>query len=470
MGPLTYLAMFGWPPFVIYLFRWLPYGWAFPISFVMGFLFLPQAVFPIPGFPAYSRMIATAIGVVTATLLFDVKRFQTIRLSWMDIPMIIWCICPFVTSITNDLGWYDGFRAASDQTGGWGVPYLLGRLYLQRLESFRKLAIVIFLGAVSYIPFCLYEFKAGPAVHQMVYGFSVAPFIGAMRPIGYRPTVFLGSGLMTGIWMLMSLFLGVWLWKTGVLRKFWGIHIKWLIGAIGFAFILSQSMSALISTVMGLIMLFVGKWTRTSFLLLIFIVAMPAYLYFPSTGNMDIDGVISVVERTMGPNRAFSLETRFRAEEVLVVKARERMMFGWGGWGRNRVQDLLGKDIAVTDSQWVLAYGTTGLIGLVSFTVWLLLPTVVFIIYFPAYLWHDRRLAPVATMAMILPFYMLDCILNAMPNAIIVIINGGITTLLLKRAETSNRERGIDLLVAEQYLSQAQQQPSRLLVGDQIKE
>ena len=470
MGPLTYLAMFGWPPLIVYLFRWLPSGWAFPISFVMGFLFLPQAVFPISGLPSYSRMAATTLGVIIATLLFDIKRFRSIQFNWFDIPILIWCLCPFATSITNDLGWYDGFRAASDQTIGWGAPYFLGRLYLQELEAFRKLAILIFVGAILYIPFCLFEFRAGPVVHEMIYGFSVAPYINAARPIGYRPVVFLTTGLMTGIWLMMATILGVWLWKTGVFKQLWGVHIKWFIGAITFAFILSQSMSALISTVMGITILFLAKWARTAFMLLILIVALPAYLYFPSTGNMDIDGTISIVMQTMGPNRAFSLETRFRAEEVLVAKARERMIFGWGGWGRNRVLDLLGKDVAITDSQWVLAYGTTGMIGLVSFTVWLLLPTVVFILYFPAYLWHDRRLAPVAAMAVILPFYMLDCILNAMPNAIIIIINGGMTTLLLRRAETSNRERGVDLSVAEQYLSQAQQQPNHLLVGEQINE
>ncbi len=468
MGPLTYVVLFGWPLVVVYLFRWLSAGWAFPLSYVMGFLFLPQAVFPIPGFPPYTRMAATVLGVLAATLLFDVKRFQKFQFSWLDVPMAIWCVCPFASSVTNDLGWYDGFRAASDQTMGWGASYFLGRIYLRELEIFRKLSILIILGAVLYVPFGLYEFHTGPVVHQKIYGFSVAGYLGAMRAHGYRPTVFLASGLMVGIWMMMATLLGAWLWKTGVIRKLWGIHIKWFMGVLTAAFILSQSMSALVSAIVGLALLFISRWIRTSVLILILIVALPTYLYFPCTGILDVDGILSAATAAFGPDRSGSLATRLNAEKLLAAKAQQRMIFGWGGWGRSRVQNDRGEDLVVTDSLWVIAYGGNGMVGLVSFTVWLLLPTLAFMLYFPAYLWDNRKLAPVAVMAVILPFYMLDCILNSMPNPVIMIINGGITTLVLIRSESPAREMGIDLLIADHYLNQQKPFQSRLPAGVQF--
>ncbi len=453
MGPLSYLTMFGWIPFVLYLFKWLPSVRAVTLAFVAGFLFLPQAVFPIGGLPSYTRMSATAIAALLGTILFDAKHLRSFRLSWLDIPMIVWCLCPFASSITNGLGWYDGFRQSSDQTVAWGAAYFLGKLYLSHLDALRKLAVSIFAGALLYIPFCLYEFKTGPSLHQIVYGFSVANYIGAVRSVGFRPTVFLASGLMTGVWLMSSIIIGVWLWKAGVLKRLWGIQMKWLLPAVTFTLVLSQSMSALISTIVGLALLFLMRWLRTPLLILILITALPTYVYFQATGNFNTEQALSIAEQTLGPDRASSLGTRLNSEKVLLVKARQRMMFGWGGWGRSRVTSEWGEDNVVTDSQWVIAFGSCGLVGLISFTVAILLPTVAFIFAFPVTRWHEKKVAGAAALAVILPFYMLDCILNAMPNAVIIFASGGISGLAINQFRNT-QQTGVNLLVAEKYLIQ----------------
>jgi hypothetical protein len=70
----------------------------------------------------------------------------------IDIPMIIWCLCPICSSLSNDLGLYDGISTAFAQTVAWGFPYFIGRLFLGDLRGLRELAIGIFAGGVAYVP------------------------------------------------------------------------------------------------------------------------------------------------------------------------------------------------------------------------------------------------------------------------------------------------------------------------------
>lgn len=162
MTPLVYLVMFGWIPFVFYLFMRFPPQRAVITSFIIAWLFLPQAKFPLPGLPDYTKMSATCYGILLATVVYDAARLTSFRFGWLDIPMLIWCLCPIPSSLTNDLGLYDGVSSARAQTVAWGLPYFLGRLYLSNLEGLRQLAIGIFSGGVVYIPFCLVENITGP--------------------------------------------------------------------------------------------------------------------------------------------------------------------------------------------------------------------------------------------------------------------------------------------------------------------
>ena len=67
--------------------------------------------------------------------------------------MILWCMRrPYITSMTNDLGYYDGISAVISHSVIWGVPYFLGRIYFYDWESFRELGIAIFIGGLIYVP------------------------------------------------------------------------------------------------------------------------------------------------------------------------------------------------------------------------------------------------------------------------------------------------------------------------------
>ena len=53
----------------------------------------------------------------------------------------------------------------------------------------------------------------------------------------------------------------------------------------------------------------------------------------------------------------------------------EKPLFGWGGWGRNRVfskED--GKDLSITDGQWAIEIGETGILGFLIYYAILFTP------------------------------------------------------------------------------------------------
>jgi hypothetical protein len=66
-------------------------------------------------------------------------------------------------------------------------------------------------------------------------------------------------------------------------------------------------------------------------------------------------------------DRAQSLEFRFKNEDMLLKRAFERPIFGWGRYGRSRVYDSeTGRDLSTTDGQWIIDIGEFGLLGFLT--------------------------------------------------------------------------------------------------------
>jgi hypothetical protein len=455
--------MLCWIPAVLYIFMRFPPQRAVIVSFIVAWLYLPVVGIPLPGIPDLTKMSATCYGVLLATVLFDLGRIFSFRPGWLDLPMLIWCLCPLASSMTNGLGAYDGFSAALDQTVTWGVPYFLGRIYLNNLAGVRQLAIGVFVGGLSYVPLCLLEGRLSPQLHRWVYGYHAsADFLQSYRLGGYRPTVFMNHGLAVGAWMMAATLAGIWLWKTGVLKQLWDIPINWLVIVLLITFVLCRSTGAYALLVIGVVLMFTSKWLRTTLPMLLLIVSMCTYLYVNAmTETYFTDQLVSVMSKVFPEERVASAEFRFNNEEILADKARQRIVFGWGGYGRNRVyaRDWKGDivDISVTDSLWIIAFGVNGIVGLSSLTASMLLPVAsLFVLRYPASSWSHRKVAPVAVLAVILTLYMLDCILNAMTNPIFALTSGGISGLVLNETAT-NQATGDRSSVPRRSLAQQRQ-------------
>ncbi|WP_299484599.1 O-antigen ligase domain-containing protein [Acaryochloris sp. IP29b_bin.137] len=436
MNLLVLLVMLGWIPFVLYLFKQLPVQRALVLSFIGAWLFLPQVSFPLPGLPDLTKMAATCYGIVLATFIFDAKRFRRFQWSWIDLPMVIWCLCPLASSLTNGLGLYDGLAQALNQTVTWGFPYFLGRLYLGNLGGLKQLAIGMIIGGILYVPLCLLEVRLSPQLHRWIYGYHAHSFEQTMRLGGFRPTVFMEHGLMVGVWMMSATLMAIWLWRAGTLTQLWNISMIWWILALGVTFILVKSTGAYALLLISLVLLFAVSWMRSSLAIWLIAVLMAGYLTVSSTGLLTptyTRPLIATASQITGPERAASLSFRLQNERLLSAKARVRPVFGWGGWGRARVYDQQGRDISVTDSLWIIAFGNHGLVGLISLMTTLVLPILILVRRIPVGNWTHPAAAPVAALSVAVIIYGLDCLVNAMVNPVFALAAGGLSGLAVKK-------------------------------------
>lgn len=439
MTPLVPLVMFGWIPVVIYLFSRYPAQQAVVISYVTGFLFLPQVVkYPIvQGIPPYDKVSATTYAVLIATLIFDSKRFSSFKLGLLDVPILVWCFCPIISQFANGLS---PISPTTSQIVTWGLPYFIGRIYLSDLAGMRHLAVGIFAGGLVYAPLCLLETRIAPTLHLRVYGFHArADFSQTMRYGGYRPTVFLEHGLWVGVWMMAAALLGVWLWKTKALKKFNGIPVLRLVIGLVITLIIVKSTGAYLYFLIGLGVLLVAGWLRTSLPVIILILALSTYLYLGASGTLYTIPQVQAFVAGATDDRSGSLAFRIVNEEALSRKARQQLIFGWGDSGGNRIYDEEGQDISITDSLWIIAYGLQGAVGLISFTGSLFVPSLGFCFSsrYPPSTWANPKVAPAAALAVILILYMLDSALNAMVCPVFLVAAGGIAGLAQKAPEAN---------------------------------
>lgn len=419
------IALYGWIPVVLLLFAALPARRAVIVAFLFAWLFLPVAGYSIPGMPNYTKMTATSYGVMLGVMLFDVGRLMRFRLHWMDLPMAVWCLVPFASSVSNGLGPYDGISRAVGTAITWGIPYFIGRLYFSDLEGLRELAIGIFVGGLIYVPLCLYEIRMSPQLHRMVYGFHPRDKFNAHRWGGFRPVVFMETGLALGMWMTAASLIGVWLWRTKVLLSVRKMPMAMLVPILLVTTFLCKATGALTLLAGGLGVLFLTRWTRSKVFLMFLILVPIAYLVVRSTGDWSGQAIVEM-SKMVSDERAGSLQFRLDNEDLLASKAWERPVFGWGGWGRSRVYNDYGNDITVTDGLWIIAFGHNGLVGLAALYGVFLLPSIMLVWRVSAGQWSNASFAPAGALAVFMVLFSIDQLLNAMANSVFVVCAGGL--------------------------------------------
>lgn len=426
------IALFGWIPLILVLFATLRPRRAVLAAYLIGWLFLPMASFKIAGFPEYSKVTATNVGVLLGVLLFDAGRLMQFRPRLIDLPMAIWCGCSYLSSIQNGLGPYDGCSAVASKVLMWGIPYFIGRIYLTDLAALREMATAMFIGGLVYLPLCLFEMKMSPQLHRWVYGYFQHDFGMTIRQGGYRPMVFMQHGLMVAMWMATASLAGLWLWQTKSLRRLWGIPAGALVAAMLATTLMCRSINALFLMALGIGVLYFGRWFRTRAFVVMLVAVAPLYLTLRIGGMMDGRGLVTAAKDMVGKERAESLKFRLDNEDLLVGKAMMQPVFGWGGWNRYRVVDDDGRTQGITDGMWVIAIGENGLIGLTALTTAILLPTLLLTRRMKTRDWNHPLAAGAAALAVVAALHMIDNLPNGMFNPVYVLSVGGLASLRRK--------------------------------------
>lgn len=426
MSPTVPIALFCWPLVVLVLFAVLKPRQAALAGFLGGWLFLPMAGYEFAGLPGYGKMEAASYGALVGMLLFDSARLGRLRFSWIDIPIVVWCLVPMASSLTNGLGAYDGASAVWGQSVTWGAPYLIGRMYFSDLEGLRTLAIGVVVGGLLYVPLCLLEVRVSPLLHVWLYGFHQHSWQQTYRFDGWRPTVFMQHGLAVGMWMTSASLVALWLWWTGAVRRVWSFPMGWVVVAIVVTTVLCKSAGAIALLAVGAIALAIAKVFRTNTVFAVLALVPVLYMGLRAPGIWDGSHLLEAVESIV-PSKQGSLRYRIDAESTLAEHALWRPTFGWGGHGRNR-PSRMGDDVRdwATDGLWIITLGQRGVIGLVAMSAIILLPTLLLLVRLPSAFWLHPKTAPVAALGLVLALFMVDCLFNAMVNPIFVLATGGI--------------------------------------------
>ena len=429
MTPLVPIMLFGWVPFTIFLFFRLPPHRAVLVSVIGGWLLLPMTGYNLPGIPAYSKGTAIALGLILGGRLSGYRQRALFRWKIYDVPMLLWCLCPMASSLSNQLGLYNGLSGVLDNAITWGIPYLAGRIYFDNLDKLRDLCLAIMIGGILYLPLCLYEIRMSPQLSNIFYGYFPHVFMQHMRYGGYRPIVFMQHGLMVALWMAVTTTVTFWLWRSNEIKHIKGISISLFALALIVTTILCKSVNGWISLVLGCGGYFVFRLFKSSRPYRLLLLLVPCYIVLRVIGSLEGEVIVSMVSHVFDESRTSSLAIRTVQEDLFIEKTLERPLFGWGIIGRGwPVEEESGKKaVRMIDALWLIIFNTRGIIGIFSMTAMMLIGP------WLALRSHKKQtldttflhMSPIL-LSLVVILFLIDSLVNGMLNPIYILVSGAL--------------------------------------------
>ena len=424
MSLSVYLAFAAWIVLAAVLFATGRSRRAVLVALTVGTLFLPIAGLPFIGLKSKLTLMCSVLLIFS--VLRDSARWLALRPRGADIAIAAWCIWPFISSLSNDLGFYDGISASFYTFIAFGVPYLLGRVYCASDRGLESLGRSFVAGGLVYIPLCLWEVTFSPQLHRLVYGFHQHSFVQTLRFGGFRPTVFMDHGLMVAMWVASATVIAFW---SCLYRR--GSHILALPMWLAFAMlllttVLCKSLGALLLLGGGLTVVVLLRWTRSALPLTVLLLLAPAYVAARLSGAWSGKELAEISADIGDKDRGDSLRFRLQNEERLMSRALERPITGWAWWGRFLVRDEAGQSLSVPDGYWIIAFGQAGLVGLAAFVSLLVGPVVLLLRRVPVRLWTRESAPPIGGLGIVLALFSIDCLFNGMINPLFFVTAGAL--------------------------------------------
>lgn len=372
----AYAAILAWPLVALIFYSNRPFTEATAWTVVGALLFLPsQVAIKFEMIPAIDKSSIASLSIVICGTLFAARqrRSSSITVSVAALAAI-YIISPVVTSaLNNDLvvagpriipgvGYYDGISALLSQAILF-VPFFVGRRYLDRAHDTETLLRVLVLSALIYSIPMLVEIRLSPQLSAWIYGTSSAATSVEMRYGGFRPVVFMINGLAAAFFLSTAVLSATAFWRARA--KLANLPSVGVSAFLGVVLVLCKSAGAL---VYGLLFGVLVKWAAPKTQMNIAVVLAAIAIAYPMLRIYDVVPTRQILEiaATFNQERAESLKVRFDQEQQLLSHASERFWFGWGRYGRSRVYDQDGKDISITDGQWIVTFGQFGFFGFIA--------------------------------------------------------------------------------------------------------
>ncbi len=408
---------------------------------VIGWIFLPPGRgVNLPGLPQFTKEFSVSYALMIGVLISDATRLASFKPRLLDIPMLVWILVPLPSSITNNLGAYDGFSEVYFNLFIFGVPYLLGRVYIRNPDDVKTVAIWFILAGLIAAPMALWESRMSPHLNESVYGYRVAKFHMAKRMGGYRPMLFMRHGLEVGLWMATSSAVAIWLWITT--RKQIRI-LNWplpnMSTIVVVATLLSRSLGALILLIGTTGAAFFVRTTGLRIVLIALILTPSIYLTIRISNVWAPDQLTAII-RAFDPDRADSLESRLGQELNIAQHALEKPVFGWGGHDRYRPQDEYGHATPV-DGMTTISFGKRGLVGLSALLAMTALPSLLMVLRIKGRSITSSIWAPAVGIMLALCIYSMDMMFNAFYTPLHIV---GIGVIASVAVQTKNWQYAIN--------------------------
>ncbi|MFK5970528.1 MAG: hypothetical protein QM487_10465 [Candidatus Marithrix sp.] len=363
----SYIALIGWPLISLIFYKRMSAVMATFWTIIGGFLILPvkHAI----DFPLIPPLDKESIPVIAA--LFGCLFIKKIRIKllpkegierWLVITLLI---IPFITMLNNQevinsipgLTFHDAISSAISQYL-FLLPLILGVQLIKTNDDLLTIYKIIAVSALLYSLLILLEIRISPQLHTWIYGyFPHTSFGQQVRFGGFRAVVFLGHGLIVSMYIAIALGAITILMKQKI--KIFGLPSGLIILYFLILLLLNKTVGGFI---LGALLFFVVAWmsdnmaSRTSLLIIFLVLMYPLLLLFELFPHQ----FLTQLATDFDPGRGQSLAFRFYNENLLLEHAQKKLFFGWGPWGRNRLEGL------VTDGHWIIIVGVFGLFGFLS--------------------------------------------------------------------------------------------------------
>lgn len=451
---LAYLVLLLWPLAIVLMFRKMPPERAFIWSILGGYMLLPEATaLNLPMIPAFDKSTLPNLTALAVCMMILKMRFSLLPEGVLGKALtMLLILAPVASVFTNG----DALHFGGIESGRMTImiehvaplpgmrlydsisalvrslilvlPFFMARkLLASELALTEILRALVIAGLIYSVPM-LYEIRFSPQLHTNLYGFFQHDFGQMIREGGFRPIVFMPHGLWVAFFATICALSALYFVREAtpqdrmkkVLIALFLMVMVWLCKSMG---------PRLLLLALAPLVLFFSVKMQLRVAAALAAVAM-TYPLLRGAGLVPTRPVVDYLYQTR-PERAQSLEFRFDNEDLLLARAWEKPLVGWGGWGRNLIRDpMTGEIVTISDGMWVIVIGQYGWLGYLGTFGLLCLPLLL--------LWWryrsvaaDQVPAQVGVCALLLGANLVDLL----PNATLVPLTWLLAGALLGHAE-----------------------------------
>lgn len=408
---------------------------------VGAILFLPtRVVFDFPAAPPLGREEIASLSLLVLACIRYPRRFFSSR-PGLGVESLIFVVIAggIGTALTNsdplaygprNLPPVEAYDAVSDSVRDivrYFVPFMVARVLFRSSRDLRDLLTIIAAAGLVYSLFIFVELRLSPQLNRWIYGFFPHSFHQSVRGDSYRPMVFMPNGLAVAQFMLLST-LSAGALSAARLNRF-GFSGQVVTTYLAGVLVLCKSYASIAFGMLGVPVIALLS-ARTRIAIAAGLVSL--FLAYPVLRGYDLFPTEKLVAAAsvLSAERAHSLDYRFTNEELLLEKAQERILFGWGGFGRSRIYDeRRGGLVTIVDGFWIIQLGQRGILGMLSIFGFIALPVLLTYRRFDRI--HSRRdRSLMASLALIVSLLAIDLLPNGLFTYLPLVLSGALLGLV----------------------------------------